>query len=286
MVRVALPDEAGRHAALTPRTGRELSPLSQTLLANLGVIVLAMCALWIVSLVRRDASIVDPFWGTGFASVAWLSLWLNRPPVSRALLLAGLTTIWGARLSLFLLWRNWGHREDRRYAAMRASHGPRFWWVSLGTVFLLQGKILCFVSLPIQVAAVNLLPAPFGGLDALGVFVWAVGFIFESAGDWQLARFQADPNNAGQVLDRGLWRYTRHPNYFGDFCVWWGLFLIAAAGGAWWTIGSPLVMSGLLLYVSGVRLLESTIAERRPDYASYKARTNAFVPWFSRTNRG
>jgi steroid 5-alpha reductase family enzyme len=255
-----------------------MSPLLQTLLTNLLVIQLTMAALWIVSTRRRDASIVDPFWGTGFVIVAWVSLTLNSPAAARVLLLAGLTTAWGLRLSLFLLWRNRGHGEDRRYATMRARHGRRFWWVSLITVFLLQGVILCLVALPIQVTAAINSPAPFDLLDASGIVVWSVGLIFEAAGDWQLARFKANPVNAGKVMDRGLWRYTRHPNYFGDFCIWWGLYLVAAAGGAGWTAISPLLMSVLLMKVSGVTLLENTISDRRPDYAAYKARTNAFFP--------
>jgi steroid 5-alpha reductase family enzyme len=225
-----------------------MSPLTQTLLT------------WLVSIARRDASLFDPFWGTGFVVVAWLACVLNRPVEPRAMLLAVLTTLWGLRLSLFLLWRNWGHGEDRRYRAMRDHWGPRFWWVSYVTVFLLQGVILWF------------------GLDIAGLGLWTVGVLFESLGDWQLARFKADPANAGRVMDRGLWRYTRHPNYFGDFCVWWGLYLIAAAGGAWWTVGSPLLMSLFLMRVSGVTLLEQTIVDRRPDYAAYQRRTNAFFP--------
>ena len=255
-----------------------MSPLSQTLLTNFVVIVLVMFALWIAGLIRRDVSIVDPFWGVGFALVAWLSWMLNAPTESRVLLLVSLTTIWGVRLSAFLLWRNWRQGEDRRYAAMRAHHGSRFWWVSLGSVFLLQGAILWFVSLPIQVAASANSPATIGWLDAAGFIIWATGLLFEAVGDWQLARFKADPKNAGRVMDRGLWRYTRHPNYFGDFCIWWGLYLIATAGGASWTLGSPLLMSLLLLKVSGVTLLEKTIHDRRPDYAAYQARTNSFLP--------
>ena len=161
---------------------------------------------------------------------------------------------------------------------MRALHGRSFWWVSFFTVFLLQAVILWFVSWPIQVASWAAAASPFGRLDALGAMVWLVGFLFEAIGDWQLARFKANPKNAGRVMDRGLWRFTRHPNYFGDCCVWWGLYLIAAAGGAWWTMLSPLVMSVLLLKVSGVSLLEKTIVDRRPDYADYQARTNAFLP--------
>ena len=252
--------------------------LGLTLLATLAAVVGLMLLVWLVSLVRRDASIIDPFWGSGFVLVAGVAVWLNAPPSARATLLLVLTGIWGLRLSLFLLWRNWGHGEDRRYQAMRKHHGPRFWWVSLITVFLLQAVLLWFVSLPIQIAAVRSDASPLHTLDVLGMLLWLVGFAFESIGDWQLARFKSQSVNAGRVMDRGLWRYTRHPNYFGDFCIWWGLYLIAAGGGARWTIASPLLMSFLLLKVSGVTLLEKTIRDRRPDYAAYQARTNAFFP--------
>ena len=255
-----------------------MSPLTQTLLTTLAVVVATLFLLWLLSVAKRDASIIDPFWGTGFVLVAWTAFTLNRHESPRSLLLAVLTTVWGARLSLFLLWRNWGHGEDRRYQAMRVQHGSRFWWVSLITVYLLQGIILWFVALPIQVALVSASDASLSWLDAIGLALWATGLFFETVGDWQLARFKADPANAGRVMDRGLWRLTRHPNYFGDFCVWWGVYLIAVSSGAWWTVLSPLIMSVLLLKVSGVTLLEKTITERRPDYVAYQARTNAFFP--------
>lgn len=255
-----------------------MSPLAQTLVINLIVITVAMTALWLVGTVWHDVSIVDPFWGIGFVVVAWVAWYMNSPAARRVLILASLTTVWGLRLSLFLLWRNRGQGEDRRYAAMRVQCGSHFWWVSLFTVFLLQAGLLWFVSLPIQcAAALNSTISP-GWLDAAGIAIWSLGLFFEAVGDWQLARFKMDPNNAGRVMDHGLWRYSRHPNYFGDFCMWWGLYLIAAAGGASLTILSPLLMSFLLLKVSGVSLLERTIADRRPEYAAYQARTNAFFP--------
>ena len=257
-----------------------MSPLTQTLTTTLASILAIMLVLWLVGTVRRDVSIVDPFWGSGFIVVAWIACGMNAPVTLCGWLSAGLTTAWGCRLSLHLLWRNWGHGEDRRYVAMRNHHGARFWWISLLTVFVLQGVILWFVSFPVQVAVVSKVPNSVHWLDVIGMVVWGVGFVFESVGDWQLVRFQSDRSNAGRVMDRGLWRFTRHPNYFGDFCIWWGLYLVASAGGAVWTIASPLVMSVLLLKVSGVSLLESTIVERRPDYAAYKSRTSAFFPWF------
>lgn len=256
-----------------------MSPFGLTLLVNLAALVVLMTALWAVSVYVRDASIIDPCWGLGFVLVAWLSRAGNGDTEWRSFEVAVLTTIWGVRLSWFLLRRKIGHGEDRRYAAMRQFHGNRFWWVSLATVFLLQAFVLWFVAWPLQAAGALKSPQPFRWLDGLGLAMWMIGFLFEAIGDWQLDRFQADPANSGRVLDRGLWRYTRHPNYFGDCCVWWGVYLIAAAGGAWWTVASPLLMTLLLLKVSGVSLLERTIVDRRPDYANYQARTSSFFPW-------
>jgi len=249
-----------------------------TLSVTLAVIAGVMALVWLLSLARRDASIIDPCWGLGFVLVSLVAYLLNCPATLRTTLLVALTSVWGARLSVYLLWRNSGHGEDRRYQAMRATHGSRFWWISLFTVFLLQALILWFVSWPIQAACSAAKASPLGWVDLLGVSVWLIGLLFEAIGDWQLARFKAAPVNAGRVMDRGLWRFTRHPNYFGDCCVWWGLYLVAAAGGAWWTMLSPLVMTLLLLKVSGVSLLEKTIVDRRPDYADYQARTNSFFP--------
>lgn len=258
-----------------------MTAMTAILLNSLLILTATITCIWLISLARHDASIIDPFWGTGFVLVTWFVL-ASAPPTQvpgRSWLLTSLTTIWGLRLSLYLLWRNWGHGEDRRYQAMREHHGKRFWWVSFLTVFLLQAVILWIVSLSIQVAILNTESKPLHWLDLAGLAVWGIGLFFEAVGDYQMARFQAAPQNTGRVMDRGLWRLTRHPNYFGDFCVWWGLYLIAAAGGAAWTIFGPLLMSFLLLKVSGVTLLEKSITDRRPDYAAYQARTSSFLPW-------
>ena len=252
--------------------------LGSTLIATLLATLALLSLVWLISLIKRDASIIDPFWGAGFVLVSWIAWGLNRPASGRALWLAVLVTVWGTRLSLYLLWRNWGHGEDRRYQAMRNYWRDRFWWVSLFTVFWLQATLLWIVSLCVQVGIAGEPGSTLTVWDVFGGLLWLVGFAFEAVGDWQLARFKSDPANSRRVMDRGLWRLTRHPNYFGNFCVWWGLYLIAVAGGAWWTVFSPLVMSLLLLKVSGVTLLEKTIEERRPDYARYQARTNAFFP--------
>jgi steroid 5-alpha reductase family enzyme len=237
-----------------------------------------MFASWLVSLPLRDASIADIVWGLGFVLVAWTSLLAASHVGERGWLLAGLTTIWGLRLAGYLLWRKWGQPEDPRYAALRERSGPRFWLTSLGIVFGLQGLLIWLVSLPLQMAI------PRGGplrlVDGAGLGLWVVGFLFESVGDWQLARFKAQPANAGRVCDRGLWRYTRHPNYFGDFLVWWGLWLLALGGGAdVWTIVSPLLMSWLLIRVSGVVLTERRLAQRSEAYRRYMQRTSRFFPW-------
>jgi len=247
--------------------------------ATFAVTVAAMLLLWLVSLAKRDVSIVDAYWGPGFAVIAVVACVLADGAAPRRILVTALTVAWGLRLGGYLLWRNWRRPEDFRYAAMRRSWGDRFPLVSLATVFGLQAVLMWIVSLPVQVAASSAGPARLGPLDALGVLVWGTGLAFEAIGDWQLARFKADPTSAGRVLDRGLWRYTRHPNYFGDACVWWGLFLIACAtpGGAW-TLPAPILMTVFLRRISGVPMLERALLKRRPGYAEYVARTSAFFP--------
>lgn len=250
-----------------------------TLLLNLCVVQVALVILWRISIRLRDVSIVDPFWGFGFVLLAWTTLVTRSPGWdARSGLLCGLTTVWGIRLSLHLLVRKLGHAEDFRYRAMRDKQGPRFWWLSLFTVFLLQGLIMWLIAMVVVVPIALSLSGPLTALDGLGVVVWSVGLFFESVGDWQLQRFQRDPTNRGKVLNRGLWRYTRHPNYFGDFCVWWGLYLISIGGGGVWTVFGPLLMSVLLMKFSGVTLLEKGILQRRPEYHAYVRQTNAFFP--------
>jgi steroid 5-alpha reductase family enzyme len=240
-------------------------------------------ATWLLSLRLRDVSIVDVAWGLGFVLVAWIAFALGDGDMGRRTLLAVLTSVWGLRLAGWIGRRKLGHPgEDPRYGAWREKHGDRFWLVSLGTVFLLQGALVWLVSLPLQGAATE--PAVLGVLDAVGAAVWAVGLAFEAIGDWQLGRFKADPVNRGTVMDRGLWRYTRHPNYFGDFTVWWGIYLVALSAGAWWTLPGPLVMSLLLTRVSGKDHLERTMS-RRPGYAEYVRRTSGFVPLPPRRSR-
>jgi steroid 5-alpha reductase family enzyme len=243
-------------------------------------VAVAMLALWLLSLALRDASIVDIWWGPGIA-LASAAAWLGggAETTARSALLVALVSLWALRLGGYLLWRNAGHGEDPRYQAMRRYWGSRFPWISLATVFALQGILQWIVSLPLQLAVGAPGTAPLGVLDALGVAVFACGLGFEAIGDVQLARFKADPANAGRVMDRGLWRYTRHPNYFGDALAHWGLFVIALRTPyAWMALIGPALMTFLLLRVSGVALLERSIAKRRPAYAEYQRRTSAFLP--------
>lgn len=249
------------------------------------VVALVMVATWLASLALRDASIVDPVWPLGFVAVAWTVFAVADGDMARRVLLVTLVSIWGIRLGLHLGVRKWGEPEDFRYRAMRTRWGSRFGLVSLGTVFALQGVLMWIVALPVQLGQVRPTPG-LGLLAALGVAVWVVGFVFESVGDWQLARFKADPENSGKVMDRGLWRYTRHPNYFGDACVWWGIALVAAETplGAIGLVGA-VVMTILLRRVSGVTLLERSLKKRREGYEEYIARTSPFLPMPPRTPR-
>lgn len=244
------------------------------------VLAVLLLLLWLLSVAITDASIVDVFWGPGFAIVAWTCAWSRGFELDAGQwLLLALVSVWALRLGIYLGARNLGHGEDRRYRAMRARIGPRFGLVSLVLVFGLQGALLFVISLPIQAALLAGGGPWFGVVAITSLALWLLGFGFESIGDQQLARFKADPRNAGKIMDRGLWAWTRHPNYFGDFAVWWGHFGFALALGVpWWTIVSPIAMSVLLMKVSGVPLLEASLNARRPGYAEYVRRTSAFFP--------
>ena len=239
-----------------------------------------MTILWLVSLQLKNSSIVDIFWGTGFVVANWVYFALTPEGfLLRKLLIGALVTIWGLRLSIHILLRNWGKPEDFRYQKWRKEAGSKWGWQSFLRVFLLQGLLLWIISAPLLAAQRGAQLAHLTVFDGLGVLLWLVGFLFESVGDSQLARFKADKANKGKVLDSGVWRYSRHPNYFGDSAQWWGYYLIAVSAGGWWTVFSPIIMTLFLLRVSGVALLERTL-ETRPGYKEYIERTSAFIPWF------
>jgi len=239
---------------------------------------------WPVSIVLRNVAIVDSLWSLMFLLEAIVYMAVQPTGFTgasvRAWLVLGLVAVWALRLSGYITWRNRGHGEDRRYQAIRARNEPNFAFKSLYLVFLLQAGLAWLISLPLVGIARGSTPP--GWLDLAGALLWATGFAFEAGGDWQLARFKADASNQGKVMDRGFWALTRHPNYFGDFCLWWGFYLFAVAAGAWWSFPGPALMSLLLMRVSGVTLLEKDIGERRPYYADYIRRTNAFFPGWPR----
>ncbi len=247
--------------------------------AGLLVALVYVLPIWAASVPKKDVSIIDPFWGLGFVVLGWTWALLAGETGARQALILAMVTIWGLRLFLYLGWRKWGEPEDRRYQEMRKAHPKSFPWRSLVTVFLLQGVLLWVVAAPLLAAQHGGEAAePLGWLDGLGVLLWLAGLFFESVGDFQLARFKAKRTDANEVLSSGLWRYTRHPNYFGDFLVWWGHFLVAAAAGGWWSLYGPLVMTALLMRFSGVGPLEKDLKETKPKYREYTRRTNAFFP--------
>jgi len=250
--------------------------VTQLLMLNAVLILIAMILLWLLSLRLKDVSIVDIFWGLGFVLIAWATFAVTSGGL-RSSILVIMTTIWGVRLAIYLAWRNHGKGEDSRYKAMRDYRGNSFWWLSLVTVFGLQGAVMWLISLPVQVGQTD--ETPLGLLSYAGVMIWMVGFLFESVGDYQLAKFKSDPQVEGKVMDQGLWRYTRHPNYFGNALIWWGIFLVSASPSTIWLAISPMVMTFLLLKVSGVALLERDLASRSGEYRDYIRRTSPFVPW-------
>lgn len=248
---------------------------------QLGWPAAAMVALavgmWLLSVKLRDVSIVDSAWSIFFLLFALVFAWRQGDRSVGTLAMLALVAAWALRLSIYITWRNHGHGEDRRYQAIRARNQPNFAFKSLYLVFLLQAVLAFVIAMP-------LLPALNGANDAnlvtwLGMAVAAFGLLFETIGDAQMARFKADPDSAGQVMDRGLWRYTRHPNYFGESVFWWGVWIASASLGGAWTVFSPLLMTFLLLRVSGVPLLEADLKQRRPAYAEYLRTTSSFVPW-------
>ena len=242
-------------------------------------IVVLMLVTWGISLGLKNASIVDIVWGLGFVLVAWtVRLSTDQGDSARQWLLVAMTTVWGVRLATHLFVRNHGNGEDYRYVRMRKHYGPRFGLISLATVFGLQGVLMFVVSLPVQLGQADDTPS-IGVVAIIGVAFWLLGMFFETVGDLQLTAFKKNPANKGTVMNTGLWRYTRHPNYFGDACVWWGIGIVAAetGAGAWGLIGSAL-MTFLLRRVSGVTLLEKSLVKRRAGYVEYVASTSPFVP--------
>lgn len=252
---------------------------SDLLLSTALAVFLLMTAGWAASLVLRNVTVVDSLWGLGFVIVSWIGYAAGEGWEVRRLAVAALATLWGLRLSLYLTARNRGRPEDPRYAAWRRASGTRFAWVSLFKVFWLQAAFLWVIALVLLAPQAAPGPARLTAWDAAGGFLALFGILFETVADRQLARFKADPQNRGRVMDRGLWRFSRHPNYFGECLVWWGFYGIAlAVPGGVYTILSPVLVTLVLLKMTGIPLTERSILERRPAYRDYQRRTSAFIP--------
>lgn len=232
---------------------------------------------WIVATLQRDLSLVDRIWGSSFVVHGVVAILHLEHPHFYQWILVSMVGLWGGRLSVYLSIRNWGKGEDYRYQAMRARNGKNYWLTSLFMVYGVQWILSILISFPLfwsltQTTSYSSM------IFWLGSLVWLVGFAFESIGDWQLQKFKKNPQNKGKLLTTGLWKYTRHPNYFGDGLLWWGYFLIALASGGWWTFFGPLLMTLLLRKVSGVDLLEKRLKKTKPEFQSYMENTPAFIP--------
>jgi len=256
--------------------------LSQLFLFSEELIIALMTALWVLSLVLRNSSIVDIFWGTGFVLINLAAYYSSQQTIQQTLLTI-IVTIWGLRLSIYIFLRNHRKPEDFRYAQWRKEQGSRWWWISFFKVFLLQGILMWIITAPLLAVQTDANVSSLTLVNVVGIAVWAIGFFFEAVSDYQLVRFKSVSQHQGKLLTGGLWRYSRHPNYFGDTMQWWGFYLLAAASGYWWTIFSPVIMTLLLLRVSGVTLLEKTM-KARPGYEEYIRTTNAFIPWIPKNS--
>jgi steroid 5-alpha reductase family enzyme len=242
-------------------------------------VLIYMTILFLIALAKKDNSIADIAWGPGFILLAVLGLVLRPSWTGRRLLVSALVLIWGLRLALHIFRRNRTRGEDFRYTAWRSRWGRRFVLRSYLQIFLLQGLFLLLIAAPLILLGRSPL-TPWSALDGAGLCVWIVGFLFEAVGDAQLTRFKRRPETRGRIMTGGLWTYTRHPNYFGEALMWWGIFLVSlSVPGGWPGLIGPLTITLLLRFVSGVPLLEKKYAGR-PDFSAYARATNAFFPWF------
>jgi steroid 5-alpha reductase family enzyme len=252
------------------------------LAANALFLIAGFFILWLICLKMRDVTPVDSVWALGMVTLAATSFIITGPPSTRKWLLLGLCAAWGLRLGGYMLWRWRDHGPDRRYQALIGkAQRDKGWGFAKATgllVFATQAPLLFIVCLPVQLGQVGA-PTPLGLLAYVGIILAVVGILFETIGDAQLVRFKRDPENAGKVMDRGLWRYTRHPNYFGDACVWWGLFLIAAETPyGIFALPGPILLTWTLMKWSGAPTVEGRLHKTRPGYADYVKRTSGFIP--------
>ncbi len=252
-----------------------------TLFSQAALIILVLVTLlWIWSIFIKNVSIVDIFWGLGFVIVNAFYVFMADELNARKILILTLVSIWGLRLAIYLANRNIGKGEDFRYQEFRRNYGPkRYWWFSFFQTFLLQGVLIMIVSLPLLGINTSTSTGDLKVLDYIGILVWLIGFTFEAGGDFQLAHFKRDFKNKGKVLNTGFWKYTRHPNYFGDSAIWWSYAIFSIAAGSYWHIIGSIIMTLLIIKISGLSLLEKTLKDTKPQYKDYIQKTNSFFPW-------
>jgi len=245
------------------------------------IILILVTLLWIWSVFIKNVSIVDIFWGLGFVVVNTFYVFMSGELNARKIVILTLVCIWGFRLAIYLAIRNIGKGEDFRYQEFRQNYGPkRYWWFSYFQTFLLQGILIMIISLPLLGINYNNSNGNLQILDYLGIIIWIIGFTFETVCDFQLSNFKRDSKNKGKILHTGLWKYTRHPNYFGDSAVWWAYGIFSIAAGSYWQAIGAVIMTLLILKISGVSLLEKTLKETKPQYKEYIQKTSSFIPWF------
>jgi len=245
------------------------------------LILILVTLLWVWSVIIKNASIVDLFWGFSYVIVNAFYVFMSGELNPRKIIILVLVSVWGLRLAIYLSIRNIGKGEDFRYQEFRREYGPeRYWWFSYFQTFLLQGALIMIVSLPLLGISESKQSGNLNLLDYLGILVWMIGFAFEAGGDFQMAHFKKNPNNKGKLLNTGFWKYTRHPNYFGDSVVWWAYAIFSMAAGSYWQIIGSAVMTFLIIKVSGVALLEKTLNKSKPQYHEYIQKTSSFFPWF------
>ena len=245
------------------------------------IILVLVTLLWVWSVFIKNVSIVDIFWGIGFVVVNAFYVFYSGELHTRKIVILTLVSVWGLRLAIYLAFRNIGKGEDFRYQEFRKRFGPdRYWWFSYFQVFLLQGALILIISLTLLGIISGDSSGHLNILDYLGIALWLIGFTFEAGGDQQLSRFKKDRINKGKVLNTGFWKYTRHPNYFGDSAVWWSYAIFSIAAGSYWQIIGSIIMTILIIKISGVSLLEKTLKDSKPKYHEYIQNTSSFIPWF------
>jgi steroid 5-alpha reductase family enzyme len=247
------------------------------------LIFILVTILWIWSVYLKDVSIIDIFWGLGFVILNMFYVFNSGYLTSRKILLLVLVSVWGLRLSIYLAYRNIGKGEDFRYQEFRRKFGPkRYWWLSYFQAFLLQGALMILISITLLGMSFTSQLKTLSTLDYIGIGIWLIGFVFEAGGDYQLMRFKKNTNNKGTLLITGFWKYTRHPNYFGDAVVWWSYGIFSISAGAYWQVIGSILMTLLIIKISGVTLLEKSLKQTKTAYSDYVDKTSSFFPWFQK----